>query len=247
MFGTIIADPPWDYEKTTKNSRDVGRNRRGTDGEEYYMSGYSDAEYEPLTTNDLCSLSVAEHARDDSVLLLWTTMALIPDALRVVESWKFKYVTSLAWVKIQENLDGQIFETTDYTPAYGVGYWFRGAAELIMVGRRGKAYRTNYVGLLGQRFKHSRKPDDLYLLAEDAFPGPYLELFARRPRDGWTQLGNELPGHEGEDIRDGLVRLKASVEISHEKSLVDAKMERPEHPKTLGSSQLIQANHEVYS
>jgi len=48
------------------------------------------------------------------------------------------------------------------------------------------------VNLLATRKReHSRKPDELYDLVEACSPGPYLELFARFPRSGWDQWGNE--------------------------------------------------------
>ena len=49
-----------------------------------------------------------------------------------------------------------------------------------------------HVGLLSERFEHSRKPDSVHELAEQ-HPGPYLELFARRSREGWDTWGNEIP------------------------------------------------------
>jgi N6-adenosine-specific RNA methylase IME4 len=39
--------------------------------------------------------------------------------------------------------------------------------------------------------EHSRKPDEIYDIIEACSPGPYLELFARFPRAGWSQWGNE--------------------------------------------------------
>ena len=39
--------------------------------------------------------------------------------------------------------------------------------------------------------EHSRKPDEIYPLIEACSPGPYLELFARFPHEGWSQWGNE--------------------------------------------------------
>lgn len=39
--------------------------------------------------------------------------------------------------------------------------------------------------------EHSRKPDEIYDLIEACSPGPYLELFARFRRGGWSQWGNE--------------------------------------------------------
>jgi hypothetical protein len=41
---------------------------------------------------------------------------------------------------------------------------------------------------------HSRKPEAVQDALERLFPdGPRLELFARRPRFGWTVWGNEVP------------------------------------------------------
>jgi N6-adenosine-specific RNA methylase IME4 len=41
--------------------------------------------------------------------------------------------------------------------------------------------------------EHSRKPDELYGVMERLYAGPYLELFARHPRAGWTGWGDQLP------------------------------------------------------
>jgi N6-adenosine-specific RNA methylase IME4 len=48
------------------------------------------------------------------------------------------------------------------------------------------------VNLLATRKReHSRKPDEQYEIIESCSPGPYLELFARYPRPGWSAWGNE--------------------------------------------------------
>jgi N6-adenosine-specific RNA methylase IME4 len=38
---------------------------------------------------------------------------------------------------------------------------------------------------------HSAKPDGALDLVEQASPGPYLEMFARRARFGWDYWGDE--------------------------------------------------------
>ena len=43
-----------------------------------------------------------------------------------------------------------------------------------------------------KRGKHSVKPDAFQAMIETVSPGPYLELFARRKRDGWEAWGNEV-------------------------------------------------------
>ncbi len=39
--------------------------------------------------------------------------------------------------------------------------------------------------------EHSRKPDEMTPLIENLFDSPYLELFARTQRPGWTTWGNQ--------------------------------------------------------
>jgi N6-adenosine-specific RNA methylase IME4 len=40
--------------------------------------------------------------------------------------------------------------------------------------------------------EHSEKPEEVARRIERLYPGPYLELFARRPRERWTTWGNEI-------------------------------------------------------
>jgi|JI10StandDraft_1071094.scaffolds.fasta_scaffold248548_2 hypothetical protein len=79
----------------------------------------------------------------------------------------------------------------------GVGFYFRNVTELILFGVRGKNARTlapgrSQVNLLAtQKREHSRKPDELYPLIESCSPGPFLEMFARGSRRGWSTWGNQ--------------------------------------------------------
>lgn len=185
-YGTIIADPPWDYCRVKAHKK---------------LTGYSSMVYNPLTTDDLIKLPVGDLASDNAVLLLWTTWPFLPDALRCINAWGFKFITGLPWVKIDDIVQGK--EIT-FKPTYGVGYWMRGCTEPILLAKRPNApsVRQPYVGLLSKSGRHSRKPDTIYELAE-SFPEPRLELFARRAREGWRQLGNEAP-ENGADIRDSI-------------------------------------------
>lgn len=46
-------------------------------------------------------------------------------------------------------------------------------------------------GIIAPRREHSRKPDGIHERIERLVAGPYLELFARQTRPGWTAWGNE--------------------------------------------------------
>jgi N6-adenosine-specific RNA methylase IME4 len=76
----------------------------------------------------------------------------------------------------------------------GQGYWTRSNPEDCWLATRGAPKRMD-AGVrqlvVAPVMEHSRKPD-LYADIERLVQGPYLELYARRPWDGWTSWGNEL-------------------------------------------------------
>lgn len=171
-FATVLADPPWRFSNRTGK---VAPEHRRLD------------RYSTMPLTDICGLPVEHHVADNAHLYLWVPNALLPDGLSVMEAWGFRYVTNLVWAKRRKDggPDGR-----------GVGFYFRNVTELILFGVRG-SLRTlppgrSQVNMLETRKReHSRKPDEQYDLIEACSPGPYLELFARYPRDGWTCWGNE--------------------------------------------------------
>jgi N6-adenosine-specific RNA methylase IME4 len=106
----------------------------------------------------------------------------------VLSAWGFDYKSNIVWHKIRKDggSDGR-----------GVGFYFRNVTELILFGVRGKKARTlapgrSQVNMIQTRKReHSRKPDEQYDLFERCSPGPYLELFSRGARKGWTVWGNQ--------------------------------------------------------
>lgn len=173
-YGVILADPPWDY------------NNAG-------CRGAAANEYPTMGLEQLQALPIADLAAPDCVMLMWATWPKLEEAcLPLLKSWGFQYVTGFPWVKVtafSTNLWGEL----EISVPYGVGFWVRGCTEMVLIGRRGRPQPPpdGFIGLLSPNLHHSRKPDDLYAFAE-AMPGPYLELFARRPRQGWDSWGNEV-------------------------------------------------------
>jgi len=184
-YGVIVADPPWLYEQATTT-----------------LQGTTGHHYRDLSIDNLCTLPVVQVAAKDAILLLWCTWPQLTEGMRLIEAWGFKYVTGFPWIKIQGTPQVNLAGAVNAKPQYGVGFWTRGCSEPILIARRGNVSPPNngWVGLLSPNFQHSRKPENLYDFAE-SIPGPYLELFARRTRPGWTSLGNEI---DGQDIRDAL-------------------------------------------
>lgn len=172
-FATIMADPPWQFvNRTGKVAPEHRRlNRYGT-----------------MTLPEIMALPVAEAAASPAHLYLWVPNALLPEGLEVMKAWGFNYKSNIIWHKVRKDggSDGR-----------GVGFYFRNVTEIILFGVRGKNARTldpgrtqvNY--LATRKREHSRKPDEQYPLIESCSPGPYLEMFGRGVRKGWSTWGNQ--------------------------------------------------------
>ena len=172
-FATILADPPWQFQnKTGKVAPEHRRlNRYGT-----------------MTLKEIVALPVGEIAAPTAHLYLWVPNALLPLGLRAMAEWGFAYKSNLVWHKVRKDggSDGR-----------GVGFYFRNVTEMILFGVRGRNARTLAPGrrqvnyLATRKREHSRKPDEQYAIIEACSPGPYLELFARGTRPGWTIWGRQ--------------------------------------------------------
>jgi N6-adenosine-specific RNA methylase IME4 len=172
-FHTVLADPPWQFQnKTGKVAPEHKRLNR----------------YSTMTLDAICELPVARICVEPAHLYLWVPNALLPEGLRVMAAWGFQYKTNIIWHKIRK--DGE-------PDGRGVGFYFRNTTELILFGVRGKDARTLAPGrsqvniIKSMKREHSRKPDEQYKIIEACSPGPYIELFARGPREGWTTWGNQ--------------------------------------------------------
>lgn len=172
-FGTILADPPWRFQNST--GKIAPEHKR--------LSRYG-----TMTLADICALPVGAVAEPVSHLYLWVPNALLAEGLEVMKAWGFTYKSNLIWHKIRKDggSDGR-----------GVGFYFRNVTEIVLFGVRGKNARTlspgrSQVNLIAtQKREHSRKPDEIFPVIEACSPGPYLELFARGERPGWTVWGNQ--------------------------------------------------------
>ena len=172
-FGTVLADPPWRFT-----------NRTGKVAPEHKRL----ARYPTMTLDQICDLPVADHLEDKAHCYLWVPNALLPEGLQVMQAWGFDYKSNIIWHKIRKDggSDGR-----------GVGFYFRNVTEILLFGTKGKNARTLAPGrrqvnmIQSRKREHSRKPDEQYQLIEDCSWGPYLELFGRGVRDGWTVWGNQ--------------------------------------------------------
>ena len=172
-FGTILADPPWEFQNSTgKVAPKHKRLKR----------------YETMSLEEIKLMPVSRLSANKSHLYLWVPNAFIKEGIEVMEEWGFKYKTNIVWHKIRKDggPDGR-----------GVGFYFRNTTELVLFGVKGTKVRTLKPGrtqvniIRTRKREHSRKPDELYKIIEKCSWGPFLELFARGKRKGWTSWGDQ--------------------------------------------------------
>lgn len=171
QFPIIYADPPWRFEV---RDEETGRDRS------------AENHYPTMPTDEICELfaKIGSPATPHSILFLWATNPMLPDGLRVMEAWGFRYVHHWIWDKV----------------VAGNGFWGRDRHEILLIGKRGSPPAP----LMGSqpetvfseaKGKHSVKPDFYAETIERLYPNvPRLEMFCRSPRPGWDRWGFEARG-----------------------------------------------------
>lgn len=163
-YQTIVIDPPWDW------------------GDEGDVDQYGRARpvYATMPIEQIAALPVGQFAQANAHIYLWITNRSLPKGFDILTGWGFRYVTMLTWVK----------------PSFGMGNYFRGSTEHVLFGVRGSLSLLRHD--VPTHFTaprpgiHSDKPDTFYELVQTCSPGPWLEMFARTERPGWTPWGADV-------------------------------------------------------
>lgn len=175
-YGAILIDPPWAF-RTFSRRRGTTPHRGSTD------------HYKTMPLYQICGLPVPDAAARNCALFVWTVDSHLRQTMTVLDAWEFTYKTIVfVWEKLGRNGE----------PRMGMGYWSRKQAEVCLLATRGSPRRLDKGVpqlISAPRREHSRKPDEQYARIERLVDGPYLELFARRRREGWDAWGDQLPRH----------------------------------------------------
>lgn len=185
-YRAVLMDVPWKF---------LVRSEKG-------MDRSPENHYSTMTLEQIKALPIRDliHPKG-TVMYFWVIDTHVQMAFDVLAAYGFAYKTvGFYWAKT--NRDGSFFT--------GMGFWTRANPEhayeayfgeneqeverafLATVGnpkRTGKDVRRLIVS---PRREHSRKPDEIYNRIEALTDGPYLELFARQHRPGWSQWGDEI-------------------------------------------------------
>ena len=161
LFQTIVIDPPWDW----------------SDEGDINQFGRTKPDYKTMPIEEIEQLPIAKIADKNCHLYLWVTNRSLPKAFRLIETWGFRYITCLTWVK----------------PSIGVGNYYRGDTEQVLFCVKGSQplkrhdVGTHFCAPRGDR--HSAKPEEFYNLVESCSYAPYIDVFGRKDRDNWAMWG----------------------------------------------------------
>ena len=160
IYDIIYADPPWRYDNSG-----------------FYQS--AESQYPTMSIDEICNMPISKLSHENTVLFLWATSPLLPEAIQVVEAWGFTYRASMVWVK-------------DRAP--GMGWWVNTKHELLLIASKNTNHpikKCDSVIFAGVT-RHSKKPEEFYECIESMYPNAKrIELFSRNARNGWTAWGNE--------------------------------------------------------
>jgi N6-adenosine-specific RNA methylase IME4 len=165
-YNAIEADPPWTFGKWTTGNR----------------GGHSSS-YRKMEIDAICALPVGQLTTDRTHLFLWVPAAMLEESFTVFRAWGFCYGrTEIVWKKTQE---------------FGTGWRVRMFHEHLLIGVMPKSpvWHDKTMGSIVEAPRgklHSEKPAIFHELIERAVAGPYLELFGRTARKGWTVCGDQV-------------------------------------------------------
>lgn len=173
LFRVVVADCPWSFsDGLPGKSRGAAKNYRT-------MTQAAIESY-------LRDTGLDQQIAPDALLFLWRVSAMVPEVYAVARAWGFVPKAEIVWVKTERS----------GVRHFGMGHYVRNSHECCVIARRGNAkvqsrsVKSVFEAPIGL---HSQKPEAFYRIVERLAEGPYLELFARRHRPGWTGVGDELP------------------------------------------------------
>jgi N6-adenosine-specific RNA methylase IME4 len=176
-FACVLADPPWAFE--TWGGKHCTPHRGAHD------------HYGTEVVGDIAEIPLVDVCAADCALFMWIVDSHVPDGVALANAWGFTFKTvAFVWSKARDGFD----------PVPRMGYWTRKQTEQCWLFTRGSPKRLakDVAQLIHcPRGSHSAKPDEQYDRIERLVAGPYLELFARSRRDGWSSWGNEVGARDG--------------------------------------------------
>ena len=177
---TVVIDPPWSYPEGFNG---FGKRRP--------------LPYKSLTKEEIARLPIGSLVAEEGYVFLWTTNRHIAGAFDILRAWGLTYKQTVVWCKPDVGGLGGMF---------GTNLEFVLISQRINPGTHAHSSRTKRDRITTSWFQwpvgeHSEKPDEFYRLVERVAQGPYMDVFARRAREGWASVGDAIDGRDIRDLR----------------------------------------------
>lgn len=162
-YPVLLIDPPWQYEFSKSESREIENH------------------YPTMTMEELFELRVSDLSTQDSVMFMWATSPKLVEAMELLKAYGFEYVTNAVWVKDKIGM-GYYFRQQHEILLVGK----RGNLPVSQGGDRVSSV------IEAPRGKHSSKPEIVHEIIEKMYPEyEKIEIFSRSKRNNWDSWGNQ--------------------------------------------------------
>ena len=135
-----------------------------------------------MEVNAIMALPVSKVCTPSTTLFLWVPHALMKEGFLVMEAWGFR-----------DSHSEIIWDKRESGP--GTGWFAQMVHEHLLIGLRKQSPSWGdgtIQSIISAPRRAPAKPDIFYQTIEKAVGGPYLELFGRKKRAGWTVCGNQI-------------------------------------------------------
>lgn len=156
-------------------------------------SRHPSTKYRTMPMKEIRALPIKALAAKDCALFMWSSGCWLDQHISVARGWGFRFCTrAFLWPKMKKDYVDALFLEEDAFIA--TGYTTRKQTEDCLLFKTGNPKRISKSIrelIFAARREHSRKPDQTFARIEALYPGPYLDIFGRESRPGWTVWGNE--------------------------------------------------------
>lgn len=172
----VLCDPPWEY---------YGQQDKWGAAAKFYPT---------MTDKELEEFPIKNFLNEKGIVFVWATSPRLDFAIELVKKWGLHY-RGIAFVWVKTKKDGTPIAAQGVRPSF-----VKPTCEFVIVAStnaKGRTFKLHNEAIkqviLAPKKEHSRKPDAVHEAINKMFPEQTkIELFARRPYEGWKVWGNEV-------------------------------------------------------
>ena len=142
---------------------------------------YGGFDYKMMPDRECLNFPIDDYAAERSTLFMWTVSSKTRLAHQIMETWGYKFYCYIVWDKVSGTCINGMYQNH----------------ELCLYGYRGRYPKLNWKKpiktiIRALATKNSEKPDKFYRVVRRTFPGPRIDIFARKRHDGFDAYGDQV-------------------------------------------------------